>query len=325
MYVRIRGKSVGPVEEAKVQELVRQGKVSRASEVSLDGESWVRASEIPSLFTSGPGEGNASASLESMLGNSKASLLPPEEQPEWFYSTDGRSGFGPLSRSEIGNLIRTGTLNPDSLVWKQGQMADTIRYTQDFAEFLHAPKPQSPGGNPAHLSAETAKSAPAPKNPVGEVPHPTSPPERNEGGRQNVENAASRDPSWKVIRQTLQLGPWVMFLAVLASVIVVSISFSLLGSLAFLSTREGSMFLKIITGTIVFVMIALMVRPLLALWKFQTGITTLATERTEEQLTEVIRRLHRLVRGFVIHIVVLVFLGGFFSVLLVFLLGWFTP
>lgn len=323
MYVRIRGKSIGPLDEQKVHELVRQGKISRASEVSLDGKSWVRAAEVSSIF--GTNSENAAAlpspesgpsSFESMLSKAKAFPAQEEEPCIWYYSTDGRAGFGPMRRGEIGVLIRNGTLKSDSLLWKEGEMADTVRYTQEFAEFL------LPGtGSEASPSAKTEPS----NIPAEESGAPNA--TRKKKKKKNAATLSSdpeaegeREPSWKVIRQTLQLGPWVMFLAILASIFVASVSLSLLAGVVFMLSRGGV--LPIVAAAAVLVIIAMLVKPLLELWKFQTSITALAVNRTETQLLEVLRRLYRLVRGFVIHILLLVVFSALLGLLGVAVGGW---
>ena len=56
LYMRIRGRVLGPYDQEKLQGLARRGQLSRMHELSTDGVSWVRASNFPELFTGGQGE-----------------------------------------------------------------------------------------------------------------------------------------------------------------------------------------------------------------------------------------------------------------------------
>ena len=313
MYVRIRGKSVGPLDNAKVQELVRQGKISRASEVSDDGKNWVRASEYGSLFASdGAGErgvwnGNlvdssATPSKPRGMNDFLPASAKTDEPVIWFYSTDGRAGFGPHTRTEIGVLIRQGTLKPDGLVWKQGEMADTVRYTQDFAEFL------IPSGKPEKTTQD--KSDSAEKNVPGTA-------------KQDSAAAASANASSQVspvIREALRVGPWIMFLAIIASIGVVGVALGLLGGFCFIwshLTLGYSLFFGLsILGTI-----TLMVLPLLTLWKLQNAVANLAIEPNEAKLKEVLRRYYGIVRSLVVHLLILAALLGISFLLSISVIG----
>ncbi len=299
MYVRIRGKSVGPLEEAKVQELVRQGKISRASEVSADGKTWVRASEFGALFQRGE-QGSWNGNLADGPANAPSKpkgmgdflpITPEVEEPLiWYYSLDGRAGFGPHSRSEIGLLIRQGTLKPDGLVWKQGEMADTVRYTQDFAEFFN-PK-EKPKQESATDPGKTDASPPAEK--TSDTAPPLSSP---------------------LIREAVRSGPWIMFLAIIASLGAAAISLGLLGSVFLLYSRfsPGTAFFLVLASL---GSIAIMIRPLWTLWTLQTAITNLTVEPNETKLQEVLHRYYRIARTLVIHLLILAALLGV-SVLLI--------
>src|SRR3954453_4067022 len=50
LYIRVRGRVLGPYETEKLQSMVRRGQLSRVHELSTDGVSWVRASNYPELF-----------------------------------------------------------------------------------------------------------------------------------------------------------------------------------------------------------------------------------------------------------------------------------
>lgn len=54
LYLRVRGRVLGPYDEEKLQSLVRRGQLSRMHEVSTDGAHWVRASTYAELFAAAP-------------------------------------------------------------------------------------------------------------------------------------------------------------------------------------------------------------------------------------------------------------------------------
>ena len=282
MYVRIRGKSVGPLDEAKLQELVRQNKISRASEVSTDGEKWIRASEMPSLFTSavqGPPKESAKT-FETMVASEKVAqkdLAELDDPKKWFYSIDGRVGFGPLARAEIGHLIIQGTLNPDTLVWKQGEMADTVRYTSDFAEFL-TPNSNAIANRPTQIAS------------------------RNEPDN---EPSKPKRVTKKLLQTTLRCGPWVMFLAIIASICVASVAVGLLSVFLFFVATRTLIGYTVIAGIIVLGIIVMLVMPLRTLWKLNSSIASLAVNGTEENLIDFMERLYQLIRSIVIHIIMI--------------------
>ena len=63
LYVRIRGRVLGPYDQEKLQSLARRGQLSRMHELSQDATNWVRASTYPELFVS-EGHSVASAAQE---------------------------------------------------------------------------------------------------------------------------------------------------------------------------------------------------------------------------------------------------------------------
>ena len=54
LYLRVRGRVLGPYDQEKLQSLVRRGQLSRMHEVSTDGANWVRASTYAELFVGAP-------------------------------------------------------------------------------------------------------------------------------------------------------------------------------------------------------------------------------------------------------------------------------
>ncbi len=134
-YVRIRGRVHGPLSQQKLHSLVQKGQLSRIHEISPDGRSWQPAAKMTELFTAPVTAPNAGAagfaptasehaasfvdlskgpdSSDVWSGNSAAAI--PSES--WYYAIGGAQQ-GPVSTAQLVDLIRTATVTPSSMVWK---------------------------------------------------------------------------------------------------------------------------------------------------------------------------------------------------------------
>ncbi|MCL4191089.1 MAG: DUF4339 domain-containing protein [Thermoguttaceae bacterium] len=149
LYVRVRGKVLGPFVEEKLLSMARQGHLSRLHEVSTDGVSWVRASTYPELFAvasipeTGPksvgmSEGytppSTHAQIESALAPASPAQVPVALSPErmWYYDDFG-SEAGPFPESTIRQLIDSGSISRETCVWTKGFPAWTpVRNVPDL-------------------------------------------------------------------------------------------------------------------------------------------------------------------------------------------------
>jgi uncharacterized membrane protein YhaH (DUF805 family)/predicted RNA-binding Zn-ribbon protein involved in translation (DUF1610 family) len=137
-YIRIRGKVFGPFDEVKLNDMRTKGKLSRTSEVSENKVEWFSAENLEFLFPLALSETTSSGTSISN-SNSGMANLPPSEPAIWFYSVNGTEGFGPVTQTAIVQMIQTGTLRGESLVWQQGQNAQQIRTVQTFVESFSSP------------------------------------------------------------------------------------------------------------------------------------------------------------------------------------------
>jgi|GEM_PF-1349415 len=159
LYIRIRGRVLGPYEREKLREQVRRGQLSRMHEVSEDGVTWTRASSYADLFQSSPAEAtqgaNGSARPSSPLPQSPAAQpvaqqamhvaapmtpmavpmamsapvgIPLAGGPAWYY-TRGDQEFGPVEFAQLQQAVSLGTVTADDQVWTDG-MADWTSPTQ---------------------------------------------------------------------------------------------------------------------------------------------------------------------------------------------------
>jgi hypothetical protein len=128
LYIRVRGRVLGPYDQEKLQSLARRGQLSRMHELSEDGASWVRAANYPELFTGAQAEmptprNTEAASGPVYLGGEATSTAPhPQAQQQWFY-TSGGAQRGPVDFSNLQLLVGTNQVRPEDLVWSEGMPA----------------------------------------------------------------------------------------------------------------------------------------------------------------------------------------------------------
>ncbi|MDR2170303.1 MAG: GYF domain-containing protein [Planctomycetaceae bacterium] len=154
-YIRIHGKAFGPFDESELQEMKSKGKLNRNSEISVNKVDWQQALEFNFLFsdpiplmldepaknftqTSSKTSSYLPTKMTKAPTSSHSSLLPPSEPAEWFYSTNGAEGYGPVTSFAIRQMIQSGILNEESLVWQHGQNAQEIDTVPVFAEYFYS-------------------------------------------------------------------------------------------------------------------------------------------------------------------------------------------
>ncbi len=138
LYLRVRGRVLGPYDQEKLQTLVRRGQLSRMHEVSTDGTHWVRASTYAELFAGAP----VKLVVPEMV---VAAPPPPAQQPAndftlaladeagteapaspkavlpaagrgWYYENLGAQ-HGPVDESYLRQMLAVGQLDSEALVW----------------------------------------------------------------------------------------------------------------------------------------------------------------------------------------------------------------
>ncbi len=132
IYVRFKGKTLGPLTSNKVQELIKRGQITRMHELSSDGMSWMRAEEFGNIFqtqrnaasqSSGPrGEttvGAPTTSVANLPASAPRVGEAPEPKVEWYAHIDGENQ-GPINSSKFMQMIDSGQVSVDTLVWRAG-------------------------------------------------------------------------------------------------------------------------------------------------------------------------------------------------------------
>lgn len=138
LYIRFKGKILGPLTSQKIQELARRGQITRMHDLSPDGSSWVKAGEYGNLFNgdkstdSQPLTGGDQEARSAMPGSMYSQPAPPvsgqaairpTESPDmsvqWYAHINGENR-GPLTTASLMSSVNSGQVAPETLVWRAG-------------------------------------------------------------------------------------------------------------------------------------------------------------------------------------------------------------
>ena len=129
-YIRIRGRVNGPFDLQQLRGLVDRGRLSRVNEVSTDGQSWETAGTLPGLFENrrrAPGA-DPSVPTGGIEGESGYGFDGDGFQDaggfalataEWYYAAGGAQ-LGPVTAADLRQLVQSGSIPPETQVWKSG-------------------------------------------------------------------------------------------------------------------------------------------------------------------------------------------------------------
>jgi len=136
IYVRFKGKTLGPLTHQKIQDLARRGQITRMHDLSSDGMSWVKAEEFgdifsssrtvktatlqPTIATASPAGGYRAEIADSGFG--QASPRPneaPDQTVQW-YAHVGGENRGPMDAAAIKSLINAAQIDRETLIWRPG-------------------------------------------------------------------------------------------------------------------------------------------------------------------------------------------------------------
>ena len=127
-FIRIKNRVFGSFDESQLLEMKSKGKITRTTKISENDKSeWRDAEEFEFLYP-------RSVSQPPTGGHPPQPF--PDEPKVWFYSTDGKEGYGPVTATEIEQKIQSGQLkidSPNSLVWQEGQSARLVRREPRFS------------------------------------------------------------------------------------------------------------------------------------------------------------------------------------------------
>lgn len=167
VFVRFRGRTIGPFTPDKVKEMVRRGQVTRMHELSGDGLSWMKADEFGNFFPHAPSMGSSelAAGASSVPpgggggmdeydeggGAAAAPMANENATAQWYAHVNGEKQ-GPVSMDQMRLYTEAKLLKKDSLVWKNG-MDEWKPASQAIPELF--------GGAAATASATASSGEPA--------------------------------------------------------------------------------------------------------------------------------------------------------------------
>jgi hypothetical protein len=131
LYVRVRGKVIGPFGLRELLSLRDRGQFRRFHEISEDRKTWLTASTLAEVFPSagaekpGRSEEGREPSPNSELVLEAADVVqssPPSAQSsaEWFYVDANEKRQGPVSKEHLLALREGGAVKAETPVWKTG-------------------------------------------------------------------------------------------------------------------------------------------------------------------------------------------------------------
>jgi len=236
LYIRLRGRVLGPFDEEKLRSLARRGQLSRLHQLSPDGTNWVPASSYPDLFVAGDGQTTAmkqpAAPKEEELAfdfqQAESNTVAPQDSGKqagppadgaWHYEINGQEK-GPVSRAVVMDLISSGRIQPTNQVWAEGMPSWTAAsQVSDFAPLFDA---QNSG----------------------------------ESSRGGVVETSSQDLPAELCRMAQESKPWVMTIGIIVMVYAV-----LIGISAFMLMINGAQlsFPPLVVAGITYLVIAVLV------------------------------------------------------------------
>ncbi|HEV3079921.1 MAG TPA: GYF domain-containing protein [Gemmataceae bacterium] len=124
LYIRVRGKVLGPFTLEDLRSLRDRGQFRRFHEISEDRRSWAPATSLGELF---PSEPVAQVVKEESLRLSEEGAEPRDSAQakaannnEWYYADEAGGQQGPISKQKLLDLWGEGQLDDSSYVWNSG-------------------------------------------------------------------------------------------------------------------------------------------------------------------------------------------------------------
>ncbi len=169
IYVRFRGRSVGPLTSQKIQDMVRRGQITRLHELSGDGSTWTRADEFREFFatmraeitknlgplsTTAPHPATAAA-MEPAVGSFLNPQPAAEPKVEWYAHIDDEHQ-GPMTLDVMRQWKESGRVQGNTLVWRTG--LDTWLPAKKALPELFATVPSKPVSSAPEEAARSASA-----------------------------------------------------------------------------------------------------------------------------------------------------------------------
>ena len=143
-FIRTKGKIFGPFDESQLLDMQSKGKLSRMTEISANNKNNWQSAEAFSFLN------KPAAAPPPPPPQQQQRPQPSASEPEgWFYSLNGKEGYGPVAVKEIEQMIRSGQLNGKSYVWQQGKNAGFVKDEPLFSGLVSGVIHSSQDSHPA--------------------------------------------------------------------------------------------------------------------------------------------------------------------------------
>ncbi len=115
IYVRFKGRVLGPLTHEKAADLVRRGQITKQHELSPDGLAWRMAEEFTEFFSPLTRGKSVDAQLDVQL--QPATIQPIVDDEQWYAHFDG-SNQGPVNEGMMRQWVNQGKVRRDTMIWK---------------------------------------------------------------------------------------------------------------------------------------------------------------------------------------------------------------
>ncbi|TWT66368.1 DUF4339 domain-containing protein [Allorhodopirellula solitaria] len=125
IYIRFKGKTLGPLSSEKVRGLIRRGQITRMHELSSDALTWQRAEEFGDFFRSASSPTHAPPASAPTATQTLAESSSPiagqdaDDGVEWYAHFNG-DNQGPMNPQTLLTWVNSGDVRRDTLVWRAG-------------------------------------------------------------------------------------------------------------------------------------------------------------------------------------------------------------
>jgi hypothetical protein len=124
-FVRTRGKIIGPYSESDLLVLRDRGQLKHFHDLSTDRISWFPASRLTSIFNAPVSQSNfSSGSSDASLPTVPVAVKAPSvgNASIWYVAYDDNRRDGPMTQSALKDLVSTGGVYPETLIWRDGMV-----------------------------------------------------------------------------------------------------------------------------------------------------------------------------------------------------------
>ncbi len=111
IYIRFKGRVLGPLPHEKVAELVARGQITRDQEMSCDAVNWSKASEFSAFFPAPERQLVQSIAVTESVGVAT--------KVTWFLNIEGEDSSKSYDEATILRMIAVGKVQKTTLLWDQ--------------------------------------------------------------------------------------------------------------------------------------------------------------------------------------------------------------